>query len=327
MYTVFPTIHELSTCLQCQYRLISSSTPRSLKPRQPFQRRNAQQLISQRALHQEAARQNATPQYNIADHHDITTGKPQSEPIIRHVPRGSVTSAQRQARRDSLGVDVLGKPANVIVLEQDHSEPYLRPYYAKGSSTNPKEWLSMSSSGLLDSINKERGIIDADQVCENLEALRRSTLEEYEVTRGIVSDATFERLASKLRQGFEARQLQVYIERIKPGLVTSPSDLQYDYSCATYARSSWRAGDTSIHLLRAPPISKHGKGAESNKSNSILRKRMRKDELADIIMRQCWQIISQKESSVHGEVDIRLQPTHFNLILNHRKMPGHTIRH
>ena len=319
MYIALPTVPELSVCLRCQYRL--SPKKSLLSPRQPIRRRSVRHFVSQGILRQEAALRDLNSIDNIQYNQEPSTRRHNEGPIIRYLPVRSNTSAQREARRHSLDVDVLGRPAEVIVLEQNERESYLRPISAEGPDTNPKESFSMSSSELIDAIDKERGIISVEQACENIEALRRSVQDEYGEMAGAVSKGIFDDLASKLRKGFRAKQLKVYTERTQKCYSSDPLDLQQEYSCHLYARSAWRAGETPISCPRAPKIPKHWKGKDPNSSMSgtSLRKRVKKDDLIEMIMRECWRLTPQEESSAQGEVDIRLLPTHFDLILNHRR--------
>ncbi|KAL9124470.1 MAG: hypothetical protein Q9217_006197 [Psora testacea] len=321
MYTIFPAVQELSICLRFQYCSSVTKFPRALGSCRPLRRRNIRQFHSQRALRLEPTLGDVNRPDDIQRHQESHIGREYDGPVIRYEPVGSVTPAQRQARRDSLGVDVLGRPAEVIVLEQIQKEPYLRPIHAEGPDTNPKEWVSMSSSELMDAVSKERGIISADQVCENIEALRRSIQTESEETTGTVSDVAFDTLAWKLHRGFEAKQLQAYIHRTEREFLPDPIDLRKDYSCSSYARSSWRAGSTPISPARAPGILRDGRSEELKASTKAptLRKGMKKGDLVAFIMRKCWQLTPRREGGVEGEVDLRLIPTHFDIILNHRR--------
>ncbi|KAL9098237.1 MAG: hypothetical protein Q9163_006068 [Psora crenata] len=321
MYTIFPAAQEVPIFVRSRYLLSVSKATYVVNSYEARWRRNVQQSISQRALHQRTVLQDDSPADDIKHPADPWLRRANDGPIIRYQPVGTVTSAQRRARIDSLGVDVLGTPAKVLVLEQHQKEPYRRPILAEGPDTNPRDRVLMSPSDLLHAVGKERGIVSADQICENIEALRQSILNKNGETVDTVSEDTYDEMVIKLRGGFEARQLQVYIERAQRSLAPNPIDLGHDYSCDIYARSSWRAGETPISLGRAPEILKYRNGGSVNASMpaSTLRKRMKKDDLINIIMLECWQMTGpQRGGSGQGEVDIRLLPTHFDVIFHHR---------
>ena len=326
MYKSFSTFQKLSICLRCQHcwrtrRLFRTFHQPSLNPR------NLCLYTTQSALKQEISlQQGGNRGDNDYSTSDFIKYEPHEGPVITYEPTGTTTSAQRHARKYSLGLDVLGKPAEILVLQ--HHEGHHRPdrMHATEPDNDPKESLCLSSSELLEGISKERGIIGLDQVCQNIEELKCSTISHNSDGSGPNGDSAYDTLTSELSSGFTANQLQEYLQRSRREIIVDPMDIRQDYTCRLYSRSSWRQGLTTKDLYSAPNILSPNSGSEASTNGPPnLKKGVTKAELIDQIVGELWQIKPLKQNQLSGEIDIRLKQINFDLILNHRKLfkPSH----
>ena len=320
MYNTIFALEGLSTYLRCWYRPTTSKVSPILRERL-LPRRELRRFTSQRPFGQEAALQHSSDDL-IHHANDLVKYEPHKGPIITYEPRGSATLAQTQARKHSLGLDVLGQPAEILIIQHEQDRQRSKLLYAKGPDNEPKANLSIDSSQLLEAISKERGIIGLEQVYSNIQDLRQSTLGQRSDARGIVDDSVLEDLVSKLRNGFTVSQLSAYLRSLSHGrIVVDPFNLQQDYTCRLYSRSSWRVGISSISNHRAPSIlEKNSNVKASSHGLQGPRKGAKKDEIIDRIVRQHWRLKPISEESLQGEVDIGLLPIHFDLIFHHRKL-------
>ena len=319
MHKASHVLRGLSTCLRYHYRLVTNgSSPVTGERRRP--RRELRRFTCQRPVNQGATLQHISDNLIHLTDDRIKYGQ-HNDPIITYEPRGSATSARTQARKHSLGLDVLGKPAEILVVQHEGDRQRSNRLYVKGVDNDPKENLYMDSSQLLEAINKERGIIGFEQVCQNIEDLRQSILGQRSYSRGLAEDSVLEDLASKLRNGFTASQLSAYLRNSSHEIVVDPFNLQQDYTCRLYSRSSWKPGTSSISHHRAPSLLENNSKAEGS-SHGVQRPRkdIKKDELIGQIIHQHWHLKPLSEESLQGEVDIGLLSIHFDLITNHRTL-------
>lgn len=321
MYRGWPILKGLSLCWRCTYRQRSHQTLSRVHP-QAYVRQHLRDFTSFFPLKQEAALSQS--EYTDSTSYDgshTLRYEPHDGPIITYEPTDPPTAAQRYARRHSLGLDVLGKPAEILILQHEENKQNRNAFHTEGPDADPKEGPPLSSADLVDAVTKERGIISEEQASRNIDQLRISVLSGNRIQRESIGQSKYDELASKLRDGFTAKQLQAYVDRTTREAKVDSTNLRQDYASRLCSRSSWREGVTPMSSHRAPEVLGHGSPTESTSHGlPILKKGSSKNELVDHIMRNHWQLKSTEEDDVLGEVDIRLQNIHFDLISNHRKL-------
>ena len=184
---------------------------------------------------------------------------------------------------------------------------------ASGPDKNPDSQ-PISSSEMLEEMDAERGKIDNKEACKNIERVRELWAAK---TNGDINQDQYSDLVSRLHVGFTREQLEAYLARFGQDQTAELYNLGFTLSSALYARSSWRVLGSIRPSDRArAPILRETKKKLLKRDDG---KGLGKDALAKIIIRQCWNIKSNSQESSLGELDIRLQDKHFDLILNHSR--------
>lgn len=246
---------------------------------------------------------------------------------MRHyTPEKSLSKKLDLHIKDPIGIDALGKPAEVLRLRNELQQALKRPEYmtfGKSNVTLGNPASSASSDELLDSMDLERGIVGADRVRENLESVKETWVSGLRDRFGPPTASEVEDLARRLRNGFTTDQLLKYSQ--KAG-TSDPWEIDYDYSSDLYKRSAWTPGTTPFHgdassrlrtrrhvkndTVTTPP----GKALASSSKGRPL-----KQTVAKKIIRQIWHIQNEQEKNSLGELDVWIQPEHLDLVLNHSK--------
>lgn len=323
---------EASICLRCQYRL---SLRRRSRPKQRQIPQQVRHFGRDRRLHQEQ-----TPVKDV-DSYDQSFAPSQSQPqpnfTITYQPYKAPSKALSFRRlndlpppKDSLGFESLGQPAEVLILKDlqrrgHHDKPLQGTRSSQTGGDLPTE--AMSSSDMLKEMNAERGIIGIDQVCKNIDALKDEWTRAltdlklpWEATGSVVTKRRYDEVVARLSNGFTISQLAAYLDRNENMQLADPLDLHNQFSSTLYARSPWTPGTTDIWRSRAPTITELDQGgmsAEAVVPDKIEKQVPRKNMLIDRILRYCWRIRPKEDESSLGEMDIRLQAPHLELIVNH----------
>ena len=302
---------DYSICLRCKYRLSVRQRPspgRHRPTRDPQQRRR---FTSGASLRQQPS-----------SAHDATTDDGNFERVpIRYLidelhPNHDYKYGKGPPRKDSLGLKVLGEPAEVLILRDKANRFQFNSALAKvrasGPDKNPTSE-SISSSEILEKMNAERGVIDVDEACTNIETVRKSWVAE---TNGNITEFTYNDLVSRLHAGFTRLQLAAYLDKAGKDLAADVFDLDVEISTRLYTRSSWQLlGNTRPQKPRAPRIDSTKKEVPWREVGQGLSK----ETLVKRILRHCWNIKADLQKSSSGELDIRLRKLHLDLILNHSK--------
>lgn len=320
MFKHIPAAQDLYICFRCQYRLSLRQGPRAGR-RRPTD--YPQELL------QQLRRFTSSPLLR-QEQHDAPTdnGNLEGVPIRYYVeglqPNQNFRHGNEPATKDSLGLNVLGEPAEVLILRDKENKFQLDSNMARvrasGPDKNPAQE-PISSSKMLEVMDAERGIVDIGEVCKNIENVRTSWMAR---TKGSMTGVAYKDLFSRLQDGFTKGQLGAYLDRARKDPATDVLDLNVEFSNSVYARSSWQlVKDTPLQTSSAPVIGlPHTPEEESNKKERSRKEhgqRLRKDALVKRILRQCWNITPRFLESSPGVLDIRLQKLHLTLILNHSK--------
>jgi len=327
------TIQEATICLRCQHRLSLRRKP------QPKQRQPPQQVRHfglDRRLHQEQTPVKDLDSYDGSSH-AASDYQPQPNFTITYEPYKAPSKTlsfrrlnEQPRHKDTLGFNSLGQPAEVLILKdrqesEDHDKP-LKSSRSSQTSSDPQTE-AMSSSDMLEKMNAERGIIGIDQVCKNIEAVKGEWTRDltdlnlpWEAAGSVVTKRWYDELVSRLSDGFTISQLAVYLERNENMQLADPLDLHNQFSSTLYARSPWTPGTTDIWRSKSPEITELARDGLSTKAvilDKVEKQAPRKSILIDRILRYCWRIRPKEDESSLGEMDVRLQSAHLELILNH----------
>ena len=318
MFKLTSVAQNFSVCLRCQYRLSLRQGSR------PGRRRPAGHPHQVRRFSSgPKSRQEQIPTHDAAT--DI--GNLERAPIRYYTeelhPNQNYRHGNEPSTKDSLGLNVLGEPAEVLILRDKQNQFRVGSNMARvrvsGPDKNPAQE-PISSSGMLEEMDAERGIVDIDEVCKNIENLRTSWAAR---TKGNITGVAYKDLVSRLQEGFTKQQLGAYLDRAQRNPAADIFNLNVEYSNNLYARSSWQPVEhTSLRKSKAPKIAYDTPEEKFNQKDLIgteRRQGLNKDDLVERILRQCWSVTPKFQESRIGDLDLRLQKLHLNLILNHSK--------
>lgn len=317
MIKLVPAAQDFSVCLRCQYRLSIRQETRPGRRRRTTYPQQLRRFTSRASLQQEPS-----------SAHDGATNDPNlGRAPIRYLSEGlhsyqNYRQGNGPPTKDSLGLNVLGEPAEVLILRDRERRFQLDSAMAKVRASGPDKSPvpePISSSEMLEKMDAERGIIDIDEVCKNIESVKASWMATLE---GSVTGKAYKDLASRLQSGFTKQQLGAYLDRERKVPAADVFDLNVEFSNNVYARSSWwPVGHVTGEKCRAPRIvdSTPEDFSEKDDFGKESRREVTKKTLVKKILKRCWNINIGHQESSSGELDIRLQPLHQKLILNHSK--------
>lgn len=318
MFKLLPAVQDFSVCLRCQYRLGLRQGARSGSRRPTGYPQQLRRFTSGPSLRQE----------QLSSHEATTNdGNLERAPIRYYTeelhPNQNYRHGNEPSTKDSLGLDVLGEPAEVLILRDKENRFRLSSNEARvrasGPDKNPAQE-QISSSGMLKEMDAERGIVDIDDACKHIESVRASWAAR---TKGSINGIAYNDLVSRLQGGFTKQQLGAYFNRAGKDPAADIFDLSIEFSNHHYARSSWQlAGVTPHPKSKAPRIAYNTPQQESKEKGVPGKERghgLSKVVLVKRMLRRCWNITPRFQESSSGELDIRLKKLPFNLILNHSK--------
>ena len=343
---------DFSICLRCQYRL---SLRQRHRPSRRWPTRYPQKLqhyATGVGLQQEpSSAHDAATNNGIGERAPIRYSSEVLHPN-QHYRHGDAPAAIK----DSIGFDVLGEPAEVLILRDKRKRFELEKALAKIRASGPDEnptAETISSSEMLEKMDAERGLIDLDEVCKNIESIKELWAAKKKSSG---PSAAYSMLAVKLQQGFTRPQLGAYYDRARINLAADKFDLDAEFSSMSYARSSWQPLGKTQHAavkIRAPKLlelvfeeenqekkseeappriapsekslSEKDSSEKATSSNDALQNQTRqgvnKKTLVRSILRECWNFRPRGQESPQGQLDIRLRESDLKLILNHSKQP------
>ena len=311
MFKLTSAAQDFTICLRCQYGLNVRQKPRSSRRRPSRCPQQLRRFTSGASLQQQTS--SAHDAATIDDNLERLPIRYSTEELH---PNQLNRYGNGPPRKDSLGLNVLGEPAEVLILRDKRHRFQVDSPMAKVRASGPDKNPTaepISSSEILEKMNAERGIIDIDEACRNIESLRTSWIAG---TNGSITGNAYDDLVSRLHAGFTKPQLVAYLDRAGKDPAADTFDLSVDFSSRIYARSSWQPqGHTPPQKSTAPRIDSVEKEVLWKES----RQGLAKDALVKRILRQCWNIKPQLQESSLGVLDIRLRKLDLDLILNHSK--------
>ena len=315
-----------SICLKCQYRL---ATRRERFSEIRYHVLGPAHVRKFSYVHRKAQ--------GHFQHHNHSPDVADSASAFRHEPstreyRPGLKHGHRRIklhRKDALGVDSLGRPAEVLVVNNAQEE-LVNVLHVRRSDQYGGEEAPASANEMLEGIKAEQGIPSEHGVAKNLEQLR-DTWFSYRKRKGRpLSPAEHEDLLARLDVGFTVKQLAGYYVQTASDLIAHPSNLDQPYSSSTYTRSSWIAGtthfpgDASTRLKNSKSMAKEieqvGVNVEGERADPIvpqIKANTPKRTIIEKVLSECWQLRSARDEDAIGELDVWIQPEHNHLLLNH----------
>lgn len=326
------TARDTTTCLRCQHAIAIGKRAFSKRrplPAHPVTRSSQGRHFTLR----HGLRQPHTQSYiDYNDRrYDTKTFVPRGSELRPALP--GATSWERRAgirrlRGDStkLSVEALGQPAEILILRDWHMKKraYEKPAQDEELPVKESEFEgSLSPSEILDTLAAERGIIDSEGVCQNIQSLKDTWLSKLEGTCTLPTDAQYNELAKALLDGFTLPQLETYLASTKLFDKPQSESLPKRYSSVDCILYPWVPGSTPFPagaLSRLDPTSpttlKYQAGLIPGAANENLHL-TEKQAVVGTILRRAWSLRTKEELQSVGELDMQIQPLHFDLLLNH----------
>lgn len=234
-------------------------------------------------------------------------------------------------RKDPLGVDSLGLPAEVLVLTTRQQESP-RVLHVREPDERVKEEAPSSADEMLGKLRAEQGIPSERGIAENLAELRDTWTSHRKRKERPLSSGEQEELMERLDAGFTAKQLVGYYTQAGSGKAVGPADLHIPYSTGTYTRSAWYAGstpfpgDASARLKACRSMLDGFEETEVRLAGDGARlyiptvtHRTPKRAVIERILWECWHFKPAMDEEASGELDIWIRPEHNQLLLNHSR--------
>ena len=311
MFTLGATAQDFSVCLRCQSR---QSLKRSGRPRR---RHQIEGTTRPRAFTSGVGQRQEDSQIV----HEDSASLPQSN--IRYVsPKHDTPGTFRPPPKLPLGVDSLGKPAEVLVMgKKSRAMKNLGVIFTNEKLTPLPPALESGSEALLHEMDSTRGIPDLDHVCANIDSVRIDFLKSRQRIGQELSAEEYHELLSRLLKGFQKKHLLEYWQRRQSTIVVDALNLSVPYSSTLLARTEWYSGGLlglDKRKTSAPPLKGTGDVQETSVPRGLLISKGRQWH-AENIIRSCWGLQKDLDGKT-GELAVRLKPTHMKLLLGHGKM-------
>lgn len=331
MFKLVPVAYDSSVCLRCQYywsirrATCQTKTQRATTTAQQLRgfipgriSRQEQSLLSDDAQHEEPV---------IPHVRKVVPGSfHRLEDLF--VPKTSLGGGRHVHPRskNALGFNALGEPAEVLVLADRgmrHVEdsPVIEIRSERADKAPVAE--ALSSSDMLDEIDAERGLVDPNQVIENIENVKAEWMERTKTKPNVLTATEYTQLSSQLLHGFTVTQLALYLGRADADKLKDPLDLRNQFSSSLYTRSAWTPAATPIKQTRAPKLVELERNEglrEQSLYRSPARQLSHKPTLVERILRHCWRLEVRQDEALEGELQIRLHAKHFSIVVNHSKV-------
>ncbi|KAL9599362.1 MAG: hypothetical protein Q9219_003895 [cf. Caloplaca sp. 3 TL-2023] len=236
---------------------------------------------------------------------------------------------------DALGITTLGKPAEVLRVQESPSRPVTSKWWlmqAEGEESLPSTE-PLTSMDIMERVISNRGFVNPAKARENIEELRQEWLSSLKEPHLPPRQSDCYELGVRMHEGFTIKQLLSYINEFVISESTGLTDLNKSFTSALLTRSAWRAGITvfpgnaaqRLHSIAENMGNRRRVSLQTVISESALvyESRHSKDppkyHLINKIMRRCWNIKPREELESVGEVDIEIPETHLRLISDHER--------
>ncbi|KAL8639597.1 MAG: hypothetical protein Q9228_003379, partial [Teloschistes exilis] len=322
MPNLFPLVQDAHICLRCQRRLASNGAKRSKTARYRPTDAHARHFSSQSQVLQEHARVDEST--SVPQHLFEVSAAPeaildQSADDIE-LPKDALQQRSRTPKssyfykratlysRDPLGITTLGKPAEVLRLQDGPPKNLERFWWQvqKEDDNISRSAEPLTSSDILDRVNAERGLVSETRAIQNIDALKQEWQSRLKDQQLGPTQSECDDLHKRLTEGFTKKQLLGYMNQpITPDPQDS-TDLSHPFQSALYSRSEWRAGVTA-----SPPNS-------TQRLRDVSANSRRLGTYGHNLIRQTWGFRSREELQRIGEVDVRIHEAYLDLISSHK---------
>ena len=307
-----PVAHslELSVCLRCQCRqLIGQAWGRSRNQRR-FPRIDSPRFSSSQHAVEEAddfESYSEESKYSLIKKWDPYNGRLKRKPQYTKTP---------------LGVTSLGDPAEALVLQKFQKDHVDQGLLRSGSSeTTLPEQADSGFASLLDEIRSERLEPEKNDSYANINALRDAYLRMPE-GRERAMEGSSSALFKALFRGFEKNHLVDYILRSKPPAQNKDSlNIDRPYASIFFSRSPWKPTTAYQMPTTAPEIADKPLAEYQTIPSEAKLLQMSKKSLVLSVMQICWNLHPKQQHLLPGQLTLRVQLNHLNLILSHNQDP------
>ena len=312
-----PSLWSPQICLRCQYRLAIRARARIAQQRPQHQPR----WFSQNRRLRQAGLAQSVPIIDEGPFYDgpNISYEPFDGPVIRYEHHGGPSPEQKRALKHALGVNALGKPADVFVFEPEQETKRVHEFETSVKQKSYGEH-DLDEEEILKRIQDGVGIVDIEDACAHIDEIRYSWEKERYADSSFVTEGQYIALHEKLCQGFTKVQLQSYVNREELRRNIDETDLGQDVISDSYTRSSWERGETRMTEIHAPPFSAGVELAPAQTTSQFAV--TLKEDIAGSILDDIWQISPPSRELEIGELEIRLHRMPFDLIMKHRKTVG-----
>lgn len=239
---------------------------------------------------------------------------------VAHASRGRARRPWRGGRKyrsrgrvlveeaESLGVNILGRPGQAIVLRDDEFERHPSELEAAEGDNAPPETLTDGSQPMQEELVKlledEGQSVSWEEVRANIEALRPQP--SVGTSSLSLPTGAFNELLKKLHNGFTQRQLLTYFKT-------------YDVGEAVATTAKKESGDAGAvvatpGLLRTLPWAPI---ADAPLDRELRMHKTSKGKLARKILSDCWGLVEADPADTLGTATLFLEPS--NLLLPPRE--------
>lgn len=346
MSSFLPTLTGAHVCLRCRIRLANGrARPQCIlrSSRTEHQSRRlsvkAQQLQEHVRLDESSANEQSLLENSAGFPVEATHEKDDiklpndEEPKKASKDSGYYFKRANLYSRDSLGVTTLGRPAEVLRVQDAPPRSFERKWWLfdDEGERSPFSTETLTSAEIFQRVTSEQGNLSAERVRTNIEAVKQDWLVDREEPDGQPSESECYELGRKLHDGFAIKQLLGYYNEAKLPNSTNMDDLSRPFRSSLLIRSEWRAGITpfpgdALHRLQPfnaePKIGQRGSPARTYTEHMLFyESRQSKDPakyiIVNKILRHCWNIKPREELQTVGEVDVRMPEAHLKLITSY----------
>ncbi|KAI0384590.1 mitochondrial inner-membrane-bound regulator-domain-containing protein [Hypomontagnella monticulosa] len=210
----------------------------------------------------------------------------------------------------SLGSDMLGKPASVIVMRDGGMYKKKDRLMASSTADSAKpDSLPVNIEALLES---QRETPSAEEVRENIDSLKPKT-------ETALSNKQFRELQSLLQNGFLSAQLNDYLHHHMkddaplPTKESQREDAPQDINVDKASKNAWIK-----HISRWVPLSGKSsviEGSDPNLYGYVAESAPAKEKLVVRVMRECWGLSIAELDAGLGEINVKIRAHEFLLLL------------
>ena len=230
-----------------------------------------------------------------------------------------------RSKKSSLGMDVLGQPAEALVLEDRDVRNHRSGIKSAGDIRDFELLPRSQPSGAEDLLREtrlEQGYPDEDTFCEHINRLRERYTASQPTRGARLNQPQFDELSRELEQGFQKGQLIAYIRRTSTAKSTQLTSLHAPFQDSVIMRTSWeevsQKKPSRFRKILPSTLQKHlVPGSRFT--------HMTRAELASTILIRLWRLKNVQDGLLEGDMLLRIQRPWLSLLINHSSTPIHEL--